>query len=289
MRNGCSLAICMFLTLALQLAPSAMANPTQASGSQPPQSERVRTDHLISSLVASAESAAAGESIGIGLLLEHDPHWHTYWKNSGDSGLPTRISLELPEGVTAGDIQWPAPYRFDVEDIVNFGFGDRQLLPINLKIDKRFPHAMLNVRASASWLICEVECIPGRADYELRIPVSETAGSPSAWQEDFLLAEKRLPTALPGQARFRVDDDRMHVDIISDRIPAGIAAFEVFPEQSQIVRNGAYPMWTKIDGGLRMSLPLSEYFADLPAVAPLVLVKDDQAISIRALPAAAEG
>jgi hypothetical protein len=34
----------------------------------------------------------------LGLKLAHEPDWHTYWKNAGDSGLPTELQWQLPSG-----------------------------------------------------------------------------------------------------------------------------------------------------------------------------------------------
>ncbi len=57
-----------------------------------------------------------------GLQLAHQPEWHTYCKNSGDSGLPTSIAWELPEGVSAGEIAWPLPKKFPRGNLANYGY-----------------------------------------------------------------------------------------------------------------------------------------------------------------------
>ena len=62
-------------------------------------------------------SLSAGKPAWLGLLIEHQPHWHTYWKNGGDSGGPTKIEWTLPAGVTAGEIQWPPPEKLTVEGL----------------------------------------------------------------------------------------------------------------------------------------------------------------------------
>ena len=48
--------------------------------------------------VAGGNGAGAGKTVWVGLQLAHKPEWHTYWKNSGDSGLPTTLQWTLPEG-----------------------------------------------------------------------------------------------------------------------------------------------------------------------------------------------
>ena len=54
-----------------------------------------------------AQATGQPGTVLVGLQLTHPPHWHTYWKNSGDSGLPTELQWTLPPGVMAGDIAWP--------------------------------------------------------------------------------------------------------------------------------------------------------------------------------------
>ena len=34
-----------------------------------------------------------GETVMAGVLLKMPPGWHTYWKNPGDSGAPTKIGM----------------------------------------------------------------------------------------------------------------------------------------------------------------------------------------------------
>ena len=67
-----------------------------------PASAVVTTEQVRAELLAWApEGVEAGKPVWVGLQLAHQPEWHTYWKNSGDSGLPTLLEWTLPAGVTA--------------------------------------------------------------------------------------------------------------------------------------------------------------------------------------------
>src|SRR3954469_3312524 len=61
------------------------------------------------SLVAEVSSFTPGKPFLAGVRLQHDAGWHTYWKDPGDSGLPTTVAWNLPKGVTAGPLEWPEP------------------------------------------------------------------------------------------------------------------------------------------------------------------------------------
>ena len=67
--------------------------------------------HTQVTLLLSDDTAKPGDTVWAGVDLKMDPDWHTYWKNSGDAGLPTTIAWQLPSGVTAGDILWPLPEK----------------------------------------------------------------------------------------------------------------------------------------------------------------------------------
>ena len=67
----------------------------------------VKTQHVEAELVSAEASAQPGKPVTLGLKLRMEPEWHTYWKNPGDSGLPTRIQWQLPPGWKAGEIEWP--------------------------------------------------------------------------------------------------------------------------------------------------------------------------------------
>ena len=269
----------VFIGLALMFPLASLA---ASMGSGP-----LRTDHLTSQLVAQSTTAVAGQPLRLGLRMVHDPHWHTYWRNPGDSGLATRIELELPAGVTAGEIEWPAPRRFAVEGIINFGYAETLLLPITLQVAAGFAGASVNITAHASWLVCEVECVPGRGSYQLQVPIADgptdrTASADPRWIADFDLASKRQPRSLEANAGMRRVDEHVLVDIHSSNLPPDIAAWEIFPLQPQIIVNGAYPMWTRLEDGMRMRLPISEAFTSLPARSDFLLVKDDQALIVNA-------
>ena len=46
-------------------------------------------------LAHAPDGAAPGATVWVGLQLTHTPEWHTYWKNSGESGLPPELQLSL--------------------------------------------------------------------------------------------------------------------------------------------------------------------------------------------------
>jgi DsbC/DsbD-like thiol-disulfide interchange protein len=81
------------------------------------------------SLISDVSSIEPGQKFRIGILYRIEPGWHIYWKNSGDSGIPTKIAWTLPAGFQVGDLQWPLPLR-DKEpgDLEVFDYQSEELL-----------------------------------------------------------------------------------------------------------------------------------------------------------------
>jgi thiol:disulfide interchange protein/DsbC/DsbD-like thiol-disulfide interchange protein len=138
----------------------------------PAQAAVLKTDHVTAQLVAEQTAVQPGQTLRVGLKIDHQPHWHTYWRNPGDSGLPTTVNWTLPVGAQISDIQWPAPKRLPVGPLVNYGYEDELLLPQNLTVPTTaVPGTTLVLRAQANWLVCKDVCIPESGELSLQLPV----------------------------------------------------------------------------------------------------------------------
>ena len=130
----------------------------QSTGKNVVTSERVRAEMM----GHAPDGVEPGKAIWVGLQLVHQPKWHSYWKNSGDSGLPTQLQWTLPAGVMAGDIAWPVPSKIPFGTLTNYGYGDTVLLPVPLTITPDFKPSLLTgdleVKLKAQWLVCYNVC-----------------------------------------------------------------------------------------------------------------------------------
>ena len=186
--NTVTRTIIASLLLAIQLS---VQLPAFAQGI----SEMTPGEHVDAQLVAETEAAVPGESFWVALRLDHMAGWHTYWINPGDAGIPTKIAWELPEGVTAGDIVWPLPERFDLPgDLVDFGYTGEIFLLTQMTVAEEVSVSALAISARAQWLECEEICIPGGADVSLSLPVSDngTSSPDTRWSEGFASTRESL-------------------------------------------------------------------------------------------------
>ena len=109
--------------------------------------------------------------------LQIVPGWHTYWLNPGDSGMPPHLAWELPKGWQASEIIWQPPHRIPVGSLMNYGYDHNAYHLIKITPDPKASGKAL-LKAHASWLVCEEECIPEKTD--LSIEVGLGAAIPSS-------------------------------------------------------------------------------------------------------------
>lgn len=159
----------------------------------------VRVDAVEVELVAPVSALRAGHAEWVGLRILHDPHWHTYWRNPGDSGLATTLEWQIPPGFSAGPLHWPIPSRFLIAPLASYGYEDEVVLPVRLQVPEGAAGTRVRLEARATWLMCREVCIPGEAALSLDSPVvsAGTDATPSIHAARF----KQALAALPEPAR----------------------------------------------------------------------------------------
>ncbi len=178
MRNGILALLCCSL-LGL-VAPRAEAAATQAE------------------LLLDKDAAQPGATILASVRLTMAPRWHTYWRNGGDVGLPTKIVWALPAGITAGEIQWPVPGKYFANTLTSYEYAKEAVLLVPLKLAANAPAGTHELSAKVSWLECETggSCVPSKTTVNATLRIgTETKSSSSAPQ--FSDWQKLLPTQKP--------------------------------------------------------------------------------------------
>ena len=239
------------------------------------------TDQVRAELLAFApDGVQPGKPLWVGLQIAHQPEWHTYWKNSGDSGLPTVLEWQLPEGITAGDIAWPTPKKIAIGTLANYGYENTVLLPVPLTVAKGFNGEQLDIKLKAAWLVCKKECIPQEGDFTLSIPAkSSTALQGQAFQAAFDAAPKPLAA---GASQVEVSGNAIKVALSG--LPASLTGKELafFPETGSVIEPAA--KWTQSWQGSvwTAQIPLSGQRTESPTVMPILVALGDASYRIEA-------
>ena len=196
--------IIWILALGLLWSAAAMAGPSElpdlpdlsgAPGEGDPSPVRAR-------LIAENHSIEPGSTVMVGLHIQHDEGWHTYWKNGGDSGLPTELEWDLPEGWSASELIWPTPERtVDPGDLITYGYSHDVVLFTRITAPANASGAV-TLKARADWLMCLDLCIPGGQDVDTRLEVGGNSGSASTRDQALLrLRAVTLESGVSAQSR----------------------------------------------------------------------------------------
>ncbi len=189
-------------SLLLLLALAGVAVATAVSAGPPDlglDDEGVRTDAVQARLISDRLSVAPGETFWVGVHLHQDEGWHTYWRNGGDSGLPTEVEWTLPEGWEVGELHWPTPERqVEVGDLVTYGYEGDVVLMAEIRVPSSAPRGEHRIDAAVNWLMCKELCIPGDAEVSLSLEVGSSVPNPSE-RDNTLLSAARMRWPTPSE------------------------------------------------------------------------------------------
>ncbi len=248
----------------------------------------VTTPQVRAELLAYApDGVGAGKQVWVGLQLTHQPEWHTYWKNSGDSGQPTDMQWQLPAGVQPGETRWPVPKKIWIASLANFGYENTILLPVPLEVSSLYKPDLLKpdleVKLKAIWLVCKQECIPEEGEFALKIPAtSSTALAKPAFDAAFAAYPQDVASSSSGKIAGN------NVEFSVANLPAAMRgkSLQIFPETAEVLENGAKlasesngkpaALWSQAWKGdvWTASFPISAQRSASPEMMPLVLSAD---------------
>lgn len=123
-------------------------------------------------LLSSVEKVVAGQAFDVGLQFQLEEGWHIYWKNSGDSGMPPKVTWSPPPGFEIGDLQFPVPKRNVAPgDIVTNVLGGQPVLLARVTPPSSIDTDSVTIRANLRFLICNKICIRESTAVELKLPI----------------------------------------------------------------------------------------------------------------------
>ncbi len=173
----------------------------------------------------------AGEDLWLTIEQTIEPEWHTYWKNAGDSGAPPRIQWDLPDGLSVGDISFPAPDKIPYGPLLNYGYSDKVILLQKLTAQDNLPAGDLTLKADFEVLVCKDECLPEFSKHTIRLNV---AGAPNENNSGYIsAAQAAFPTPSNQMAYYSEDQGNLIIRIAvngEDIERAAPDSIEYFPE-----------------------------------------------------------
>jgi thiol:disulfide interchange protein DsbD len=234
-------------------------------------------------LVAEDTAAPPGSSITVALEENIRDGWHTYWINPGDAGAASEIKWTLPQGWSAGAIQWPTPKRLPVGPLMDYGYEGKLWLMQKLTVpaDAKVGDTV-TLKAAVDWLVCKDICVPEEATLTLPLKIGPAAPDASL-TKDFAAARNLLPVASPWKLNYALSKN---LDIYA-AAPALAAAHPVeasfFPDKPGIVKGSAPQKMGFTKDGLVLRLTPGDKAAAMGGALSGVLVLKSSDGSIQAL------
>ena len=246
--------------------------------------------HLHVQLVAPTRVFVAGYPTDAGVYFKLEEGWHVYWKNAGDAGEPPRVRWTLPDGITAGEMQFLAPKRLPNGPLMDYGYEDEALFPFTLSAAKSVKPGTAKVIAKVSWIVCREVCIPGKTELEMDFLVSDhlLKDAPSPGPDAALYGRliPRIPAPLPTTAKavFAPSAMGFQLAILTGK-PETTAEF--FPDQQSIVDNPAPQTGSSVANGIVLDLKKDANLAANPAqLTGVIELSGGRAYEIAAVPGA---
>jgi thiol:disulfide interchange protein len=239
-----------------------------------PESDAADAAHLHVKLVVLPQTLVRGESAQAALYFKLEPGWHVYWKNAGDSGEPPRLRWTLPDGISAGPLQFLPPKRLPLGPLMDFGYEDEAFFPFSLDVAKDAKPEAADLRARVDWLVCREVCIPGKAELGVSRKVTNASGDSKPVDADAALFARfvdKLPKTLPAgsTAVFQSTTGGFRLAVKTGQRET---TAEFFPADQSVVDNPAPQKVTPTADGLILDLKKDTNLAAAPAQLRGVLV-----------------
>ena len=215
------------------------------------QSLPVSTGNTEIQLISDQDTAAPGSSFTVALRMTFKGNWYTYWQNAGDSGEPVNIAWDLPEGVSAGPIQWPVPTLKTVGPITSYGMAGEVWLPVEISVDASVDAAQpITLKAHAYYLVCDDICIPEDGKLSLPMGMGPAESNPDH-DAQVKAALAKIPQLGSARGSAALENGKVIFNIAG--LPKGFETAQLFPNANPIIVHSNPIEIAKAERGFRFT------------------------------------
>ena len=226
-------------------------------------------------LVVDSYSPEMDSVISIGVLVNLKDDWHIYWRNPGDSGMPTDIEFSLPNEIKASEIKFPVPEIFASDEIVNYGYSHQVLLMSELFISKDYPKKEFSITAKLTSLICKDLCNAFDTTVTIKLDLSKNYLAETNISDLFESAKNLLPQknhSLKTSATFK--SDSVYLKVNGDEIN-NASSVRFLSYESGMYRNSINQNTIKKENHLELILEPDPYRVKDPTEVNGIIILND--------------
>lgn len=201
-----------------------------------------------------------GETFWVAIRFQLEPHWHIYWENPGDTGVPPSVNWKLPEGVQAGPLLWPCPKRIEDFSLVNYAYEESVVFLTEMKMTSSLGQNEITLEAHVEWLLCYEICIHEETSLRLTLPLKQT---PPEFDKTLVPLFKEARDALPKNLTEWTLHGKLGEKTIELKLFPPVSFSEeiqqlsFFPKEAGVLEDSASQIWKKTKKGYTLTLTRS--------------------------------
>ena len=228
----------------------------------------VNTGHANVSLVKYENTQGNQNRNLIGIRMDMQKNWHTYWKNPGDSGGPIKVNWSHDDNVSISELNWPTPSLIPYEPLMTYGYKDFVIFPFEITSSNNKNSV---IEASIDFLICDDICVPEKAFIKTNLQDIETDNSLYDW---FL----RVPAqTLP--VRASLDKDFINIRFSS---PFNVTSAIFFVDDQDIVEHASDQILVKEENNYLLRIKKIDDLESFNNLSGVISINNNESFKINA-------
>ena len=199
----------------------------------------------------------------LGILFKINPGWHIYWKNPGDSGMPTKIEWSLPHWLVLKNTSLPTPIKTILGSIVSYGYEKSAFIVSSFEpkfLKDAPPLTPIKIMAEIRWLECKEICLPGKSSLTISLPQAQTKSNP-IFKEHFQKNESTYPqknATIQAKAFYEGQNIKLVVAGLEINKSEKLENIYFFIDQPDIIQHSNEQQYQFDEGGvLTLYLPMN--------------------------------
>lgn len=161
--------------------------------------------------------------------------WHLYWLNSGDTGIPTEITWNLPDGIEISNELWPIPKAFEVDGLVSYGYENNASIFYEIIFKDYSEIHNKDITCKIKSLICKDVCIPFDTVITFNLSNLKSRFNQNELKD---LLNNQFPNKEHSLELFgKIEGDKVLLEIKNNLENETIESFSFFPFENGIFKN----------------------------------------------------